>query len=253
MKLFETILYKQKKIIFLKEHFDRLNSSMNIISSKKYNTKKSMLLSFNEFKSIIENEISYSNIPSSELFRIRFQVNIFIDKKTIPSYNYTCDIERYFSTSIAEGINLKQTLRKSNKNFLLKLRENFPINKNVRNLLYYDENDFITECGYSNIFFINEKEFKIITPKIDKTNKIYFLPGIIREKIITLFSQKKKIRNYTLEIRNIKKDEIENFSSAFITNSLIEILPIHKIDEKKLTKTLPIIELLKENLAPLIV
>ena len=231
MKLFETIAYKENKLIYLEEHYNRLCSSFNMLK----NNPNLELISLKTFEDIIKNQLlENKNLKNSTFLRIRFTVDTSNTSCSNSSINYSCTIEEYSPLSLNDSINLKLTLRKSNPNYLYKLNENFPANKNARNLLYFDENDYITECGYSNIFFIDEINKKIVTPKIDKSNNIFLLPGIIREKIIQLFNKNIKVHGYTLVEKIIKKNEIDNFSSAFITNSLIELQPVLIIDEIKL-------------------
>jgi len=237
MKIFETILYKDKRIIYLKEHYKRLAVSVNEILKSHTNSGCLKFISYEECKTLIEKKISAFSTNNYILLRIRFLVEIHLVKKNKNScYKYLCNIENYKSESSDKKTSLQLRLRNSNQNFLHKLSENFPQKKNVSGLLYHDENNFITECGYSNIFFIDEKNKKIVTPKIDVKNNIYLLPGIIREKITQLFKADKKLK-YTLEVRNIKKNEIENFTSAFITNSLIGVLVVNKINNITLDKT----------------
>ncbi len=240
MKLFETILYKKNELIYLKEHYDRLHSSFNQLK-----TSPSLeFISFDSFKNIINNKkININKTANKPFYRVRFTVDIPSNNiNFFSSKNCLCDIEEYNPKISNEKNSLNQALRKSNPNFIYKLNENFPVHKNVRDLLYYDENDNITECGYSNIFFIDDVNKKIITPKIDTEKEIYLLPGIIRKKVIELFSNNSRIISYSLEIRNIKRNDIQNFSSAFITNSLIELKSITKIDEYTLNPSIKLIK-----------
>jgi 4-amino-4-deoxychorismate lyase len=72
----------------------------------------------------------------------------------------------------------------------------------------------------SNIFFI--KENTVYTPIIDKS----VLPGIIRAKVISIC----KKTDIELIEKIIKLDEIKNFEFCFITNSLMDLMMVTRIN-----------------------
>jgi 4-amino-4-deoxychorismate lyase len=86
--------------------------------------------------------------------------------------------------------------------------------------LFLDKNNYVLETTFCNIFFANKNE--IITPQ----NKLPLLNGIIREKIISLV----RIKNIHIHERNISLQNIADYKSAFITNSIIGLQKVIAID-----------------------
>lgn len=85
-----------------------------------------------------------------------------------------------------------------------------------------DDLGYVREGSFMNIFMI--KNGKIFTPK-DK-----ILAGITRARIIQL-AKKMKLK---LEIKNFKKPELFKAEEIFLSNSLREIVPVTKVDNKKI-------------------
>jgi branched-chain amino acid aminotransferase len=85
--------------------------------------------------------------------------------------------------------------------------------------LLLNERGFLTEGSISNIFFANAQD--LVTPPLESG----ILPGITREVMLELAR--------ALGIRVIEKDvgleEVEQFSEAFLTNSVMEIMPLVEI------------------------
>lgn len=92
-----------------------------------------------------------------------------------------------------------------------------------------NEKGFITEASMSNIFFITGG--KLITPSLESG----ILPGITRETIIELASS---IGVNTIE-RSVSITELLQAEEAFLTNSLIEIMPLTVIDGKPVASGKP--------------
>lgn len=93
--------------------------------------------------------------------------------------------------------------------------------KKVHEAILIDDLDYVTEGCTSNIFMI--KNSKIFTPK-DK-----ILPGVTRNRMIQLCI-KNKIKIHT---KNFKKGELLKADEIFLTNSTNGVVPVVKIDNKK--------------------
>jgi len=89
-------------------------------------------------------------------------------------------------------------------------------------ILLNDEG-YVAECSASNIFIIELG--RIITPPIDAG----ILPGITRGIVIELAADK------TIELiqENISVERLLSADEAFITNSIIEIMPITSINRRQ--------------------
>ena len=75
------------------------------------------------------------------------------------------------------------------------------------------------------VFFVKNKS--LVTPSIKSSG----INGIMRE-VILVYGKKFFTE---IVIREIKKNEIENFDEMFLTNSIIKVLPVKKCGKKKFT------------------
>jgi branched-subunit amino acid aminotransferase/4-amino-4-deoxychorismate lyase len=82
--------------------------------------------------------------------------------------------------------------------------------------IFTNEREEITEGSISNIFFLTGN--RIITPPVEAG----LLPGITRKKTIECAHDS----GIFLEEAPISLPDIDHFESSFVTNSVIEILPV---------------------------
>jgi branched-chain amino acid aminotransferase len=85
-----------------------------------------------------------------------------------------------------------------------------------------NEKGFLAEASMSNVFLIADG--KLMTPPLESG----ILPGITREAVIELAS---RLGISTIE-RDIPMEELFRAQEAFLTNSLIEVMPLTEIDGK---------------------
>ena len=84
---------------------------------------------------------------------------------------------------------------------------------------------YIAEAATSNIFFI--KKDNIITPSINSG----ILHGITRDVIIRIAGKS----GFHVEEKFISRRELLDADEVFLTNSLAEVLPVTKVDSKKIS------------------
>lgn len=204
--VFETILVKNNAV-FLEEHIRRLNNSI-------INLKLGELIALNEVKKFIKEK----NIRNKAL-KI-----IITDKNLI----YTTREIKYTKEHYEQGFNVRfsQVLRNSTSKIV-----NFKTLNYLENIIEYElcqsngfnESIFLNEKNYicegctSNIFIIKDK--KIYTPSL----KCGLLPGIVREWVIKTFDVIEK---------EITKDELLNSDEVFLTNSLVGVIKVSKVENK---------------------
>lgn len=94
-------------------------------------------------------------------------------------------------------------------------------------LLNYD--GFVAEGSVSNLFIL--KDDKIITSSI----KSGILPGITRRAVI----ETAKKMGLKVEEREVRPEELYSADEAFLTNSLMEIMPLVEIDKRPVGNGLP--------------
>ena len=101
--------------------------------------------------------------------------------------------------------------------------------KSAHDSIVLNTDGYVAECIVSNIFMV--KDGSVITPSLD-TN---ILPGITRSTVLDICRDSSiSAREECFKIETlIKADEV------FITNSLMEIMPVSKIEDNKIGKTIP--------------
>ncbi|WP_242846047.1 aminotransferase class IV [Clostridium novyi] len=116
----------------------------------------------------------------------------------------------------------KLTYIKSNNYLENLLEKDNALKQGYDEVVFLNTKNFISEGSYTNIFFI--KGDKLYTPDIS----CGLLPGIMREKIILLINK----LSLKLEIGNFCIEDLINADEVFLTNSLMEIMPVSKIKNK---------------------
>lgn len=96
--------------------------------------------------------------------------------------------------------------------------------KDAYDAIYKTSKGLILEASASNIFIIKGK--RVITPPADGL----ILPGITREKVIKIAKE----AGLTLLEAPIKTNDLIGSDEAFLTNSIIEVLPLIKIESNSI-------------------
>jgi branched-chain amino acid aminotransferase len=86
--------------------------------------------------------------------------------------------------------------------------------------LFLNEAGNLTEGSISNLFLV-DKNGKLVTPPLEAG----LLAGVTRGWVL----ETAETLGFDIEERNVSPDEADDFSAAFITNSLIEIMPLASI------------------------
>jgi branched-chain amino acid aminotransferase len=95
-------------------------------------------------------------------------------------------------------------------------------NAGMDEALLLNERGFVTEGSISNIFFVAQGE--LCTPPLESG----ILPGITREVVLELATDS-KIRSAETDIR---VEDLPRFDEAFLTNSVLEIIPLVEVRDK---------------------
>lgn len=204
--VFETILWKDRPV-FLNEHLERLKKSMEEIG----------LLPLEE--KILREYLDKLDIKDKGLKITVTPLNIILTQREIPykeeDYNrgMTLTISKVRRNSTSRLCYIKSTC----------YIENLIEKENAKKIGYDDviflnEKGYVTETSCANIFIVKNKE--IFTPKINDG----LLDGIIRRKIVENFNVKEK---------NITIEDLNKTEEVIITNSLMGIMSIKKIDNIK--------------------
>ncbi|MCH4890568.1 hypothetical protein EZV73_23505 [Acidaminobacter sp. JC074] len=110
--------------------------------------------------------------------------------------------------------------------------------KDYDEALHFNEKGHLTEGIYTNVFFVKSGIF--YTPAVD----CGILPGIYREKVIETL---KKL-GIPIKIGYYNREDIESADEVFMTNALIKIMPVRRLEGQTFKEDLYTKLLIKEML-----
>lgn len=209
--VFETILVKEKPIL-VGEHIQRLNRGLNTLGVDKKITEDEIYIGIEKL-----------NCRESVLKIMVSEKNSIITTREIP-YKKS-DYEKGFSLGLSEvrrNAYSNLTYVKSFNYVENILERDKIVNRGYNEALFLNTEGFISEGAVSNIFFI--RNGVIFTPKIE----CGLLPGILRQFVIQ--------NSFTLGLKvqegEFTLDELMNAEGVFITNSIMGIMKVNKIQDK---------------------
>jgi len=214
---YEVIRIINKIPLFFKDHYERLLQSLELLNIKVKISENELIDSINFL--IQENKISNGNI--------KILVNYFETEKNIYYYfiKHFYPLKCYYKNGVNTIIYNAERINPNAKSILFNLRQSVDkekLLKKVYEVILVDNNNYITEGSRSNIFFI--KDDVIYTPPLHQV-----LGGITRKHVFNVCLK----NNIKLIETKIKKNKLNNYSSAFLSGTSPKILPIKKIDEIK--------------------
>ncbi len=208
--VFETILIKNEPV-FLQEHIERLNRGIKVLG--------------------LGDEVSKDNIL--KLIN-KYSIKNCVLKLAISERNLILEIRnnKYKPEDYLKGFSLKlSNINRNSKSKLTYIKslnylENIiereeALKKGYDEVLFLNEKGFVTEGSISNIFLV--KGNKIYTPKVESG----LLPGVVRNYIINEFKVIEK---------EITLDELFDADELFVTNSLLGIMGVSKLEDKIFTE-----------------
>ncbi|AFS79113.1 aminodeoxychorismate lyase PabC [Gottschalkia acidurici 9a] len=218
--LFETLKVLNGKILFLEEHIDRLISGCKTLKLTLKDSKKNIeldcykLLELNQVKNGVL-KILYSKNRDKEYLLLTTRHNPYTEE------NYKNGFKMMFS-DIKRNQHSILAFIKSNNYMENLLAKQVGAENGYDEVIFLNTDGFIAEGAASNIFWI--KSGNVFTP----STECGLLPGIVRDKVI-LISQKLDLK---INIGKFSKGDILDADEVFITNSVMEIMPISNIGKK---------------------
>ena len=234
--LFETILVKNNKIIYLKEHVERLHKGCDIICINKptfslirknaeiaIGNRKNCVLKIILSRGSCDFGYQYPKDLIPNLYFIR--TNIFFDKE-----NMTERVDVAYSNYKPLGNNNLSKIKHLNRLDQCLIANELQNIKNGYNDLIVTQNKNIIETLSSNLFFAKEikKQYVFETPLISD----FGIKGVMREKII----QSLRKKGHKLNIKNIEVNNVKKYTSCFKVNSVKGIIFIDRIGKNKFSK-----------------
>ena len=205
--VFETILIK-KEAIFLEEHINRLNKSIDIM-----NLGEHIYIKF------IKNFIKEEKLKNIVLKIVVTEKNIVFSTREI----------KYSKEDYENGFKIKLSYVLRNPTSRMTYIKSLSYNENLYEYNKANKEGFnevvflniygnIAEGATSNIFIIKDK--KIYTPKISDG----ILPGVVRNWVI---------ENFEVCEKHLNKKDLYSADEVFITNSVLGIMKVVQFEEKK--------------------
>lgn len=204
--VFETILVKEKAV-FLDEHIERLNKSINALSLGKAINKDDVISFINE-----------NNIKNKALKIVVTEKNLVYATRDI----------KYKDEDYINGfkVRISEVLRNSTSRVVAFKTLNYLENiieyelcqsSGFNEAIFFNELGNLCEGCTSNIFIVKNK--KIYTPPV----KDGLLPGVVRNWVI---------KNFQVKEARITKEELLNSDEVFLTNSLVGVIKVSSIEDK---------------------
>ncbi len=236
--LFETIRTYNKKPFRLEDHVVRLSNSARFLEIPFNYTLQQISEILEEL--LIKNDLNNAYVRMT-LSRGAEVNGFFPAEKCAPTFIvYTRPVVSYPLLLYETGMLLiTSSIRRSttcpiSKHKTLNYLTNYIIKKEAMKRAAHDAiilntSDYVTECTVSNIFIVEGRT--VLTPSINAC----ILPGITRKVVLELC----KARDISVseELFNLKK--VLGADEVFITNSIMEIMPVSRIDGKPIGKSIP--------------
>lgn len=205
--VFETILIK-KEAIFLEEHINRLNKSIDIMNLGEHIDTK-----------FIKNFIKEEKLKNIVLKIVVTEKNIVFSTREI----------KYSKEDYENGFKIKLSYVLRNPTSRMTYIKSLSYNENIYEYNKANKEGFnevvflniygnIAEGATSNIFIIKDK--KIYTPMISDG----ILPGVVRNWVI---------ENFEVCEKHLNKKDLYSADEVFITNSVLGIMKVVQFEEKK--------------------
>ena len=236
--VWEGIRLHNNKLLFIDEHLDRIFQSAKGISLNIPFSKKEIINQISKvlLKNNMDNDVHIRLIISRGEKITPYQnpkANVGpVTLVIIPEFKKTNPMIYKNGISIGRVSTIRpdHNILSTHYNTLSKL--NCILGSIEANNLGYDEgimndpNGNISTCNSTNLFFI--KDNTVLTSKGE-----YCLNGITRSKAIYI-CEKNSISCFQ---QNFTFDEIQNCEEAFVTGTFAGIIPVSKIENRKLTST----------------
>ncbi|MFA5156531.1 MAG: aminotransferase class IV [Candidatus Omnitrophota bacterium] len=226
--IFETMRSRNKKIIYFNRHLERMRKSAKALGL-------SIPYSSAEIKRLIAEAVKQCRAKDVRL-RLVLCAGKGKSRLTVSAKKYQPPAPEKYKRGYSVCIS---DLRQAENSFLarLKLVSRIPYelsyrqakDKNFDEAIILNNRGYICEASRSNIFFI--KGSTLFTPSLECS----CLPGISRRVVFDI-AAKNKIPVYEGKFTIA---DLANADAAFLTNSLIGVMPLTKIENKPINKRRP--------------
>ena len=236
--IFETMRAYGGRVFMLDEHIERLYNSAGIIDLNIRPDKK--YIKYIIYRLLKVNRLSEAYIRLSVS---RGTGRVGLDATTAESDSVVIivkDFTPYPDKFYRKGVRLyTSSVRRNERSVLFKIKSLNYLNNIIARLeaqaagatdaLLLNSKDKVAESAVSNIFMV--KKNLLVTPSIASGA----LPGITREAVLSL-AGKAGLRPVQ---RQIGLRELKGANEIFLTNTLMEIMPVTRLDKKTIANGAP--------------
>lgn len=244
---FETFSADQNRIFNYSAHIERLNGGLKYLG-----VVENHLLEKTEIRNHISKLIKKNSL-SDKPARVRIQISLmdeggyYVDKNIPPVV--------YITASAEKEVKKELTLKRVNTRVVPASAK--PSKFKLSNMLHYRKasqearedgfddglmlttSDFIAETSISNLFWIRGKV--VYTPSEDCD----ILPGIMRHAVVGVIADSNE---YSIKTGKFELSEIDQAEAVWCTNSVMNIVPVSKIDGRSYDVNHPIFDELRHSL-----
>ncbi|QXM07180.1 aminotransferase class IV [Crassaminicella indica] len=218
--LFETLKVHNGKIYFIDEHINRLENGCKELNIKLHYDLKLIkaytyqLIHFNNLLFGVVKIIYAKNKTGYDLL-------ITTRENTYSKESYKKGFMVSFAAAKKNPYS-KLTYIKSNNYLENILAKKEALKNGYDEAIFLNTDEFLSEGSCTNIFFVKDKI--IYTPSI----QCGILPGIMRKQIIKLIYA----LDLQLKIGTFTKEALYNADEIFLTNSLMDLMPVAQLEDK---------------------
>jgi branched-subunit amino acid aminotransferase/4-amino-4-deoxychorismate lyase len=221
--LFETFrVYRGRKLAFVEDHLDRMAEGCRFFT-----------LPFSREQALEALKAALDEVPADVDARLRLSLISHGDHGVAKvTFETTWEPLQEMSPQRREGVRLTLAhFQRFSKSPLVRFKttsylENIFVFTWARgegffDALFTNEHDEITEGSITNVFFLNKG--RILTPPLEAG----LLPGITRKEIIRVALA----RGFSVRESTLRPGDLKAFDGAFVTNSVIEVLPVSAVGD----------------------
>lgn len=211
-KLIETIAVYHGKPIFINAHLDRLERAMTVLQIKNYHYDRKKILT--DICSLASEKHQIAIKAEIDSDTIRFS------ERKIPytSEMYLRGFDITFGDLIRDETS-KLTYCKTSQRVLLNAEHKKAQERGFQEVIFQNSQGNITEGSLSNLFYVTKG--KIYTPNVSSG----LLDGTLRRFLLSSFPEIKEIVT--------TKEDLFRAEELFLTNSLLGIMPVRSLQEKR--------------------
>lgn len=219
--LFETIKVYKSKIFFLEEHLNRLILGCKILNMSidiNKDTIEKYCIELIRENNLMDGGIRLTCIKEYESYNLLMTTreNVYTEEKYCKGFKVGFASTKRNPHSLLVGV-------KSNNYLENILALNTSKEKGFDECIFLNVKDKISEGAISNLFFVKDNE--VFTP----SKECGLLQGIIRKKVIDII---KKI-GLNITEGEFDKKTLYDADEIFLTNSLMNIMPVSQIESTK--------------------